>query len=329
MSSISLVADESEWLPHRIDEGRRRVQFQKFDRSATEGLGFLADKTGSDQLWLDYEEVLDCEPEQGATAFIFHSGFCRSTLLLHALRRPGRSRVLNEPEILNAIARQDRPDPRLADSLVGLLAKPACKGETVLIKPSNFPNRLMAFLLEAKADAKAIIITNSLHEFLEAVARKGLQGRQWGRQVYHAAARYAGKTQEFDKHIPGMTDLQVAALGWLLMQNWFQSPRLAPYRDRIKIVHSACFNARRRDTIALAAQHLGLGFDAADIDAIMDGPVFQTDAKTGDDFKTKDARDAARYRSSVLTEEIDKVQGWIEDLAVASGIAAPVPQSLF
>lgn len=328
MNSISVVADGSDWLPHRIDEESRKVQFQKFDRRTTEGVGFLADKVGADDVWLGFDEVIASQPPSGKAAYIFHSGFCRSTLLLRALRRPGRSRVLNEPEILNVIARQERPDPRLADALVSHLAKPARAGETVLIKPSNFPNRLISFLLEAKEDAKALIITNSLREFLEAIARKGLPGRQWGRQVYHAAARYAGRTQEFDPHIPGMTDLQVAALGWLLTQNWFQSPRLDPYRDRIRIVHSACFNARRRETIALAAEHLDLGFEESDVDAILESEVFARDAKTGVDFDAKSAADEARYRSDVLDEEIREVEVWIDQLAARSRISAPVPQTL-
>ena len=329
MRESPFVAEQADWLPHRIDEAGRRVQFQKFHRETTDGPGFLANQQGSEEVWLDFDDVLVSEPAKGNNAFIFHSGFCRSTLLLQALRRPGRSRVLNEPEILNAIARQAKPNPQLADSLLNLLTKPARSGETVLTKPSNFPNRLIPFLLEAKEDAKAIIITNTLREFLEAVARKGVQGRQWGRQTYLAAARYAGSTREFDAHIPGMSDLQVAGLGWLLMQNWFQSPQMKPYCDRIAVVHSACFNARRKQTITAASDHLELGFEEADVDAILAGPVFAKDAKTGVDYEAKRASDEARFRSAVLDEEIDEVEGWINTLASASGITAPVRHTLF
>lgn len=236
--------------------------------------------------------------------------------------------MLNEPEILNSLAQQERPDPLLADALLRLLTKPREEGETVLVKPSNFPNRLMPFLLEAKEEARAVIVTNTLREFLEAVARKGLMGRQWGRQVYFAAASYAGRTEEFAGHVPGMTDLQVAAFGWLLTQNWFQSKRLAPYADRIEVLHSLDFIARRGETIASASAHLGLGLEQQDFDAIMNGPVFETDAKTGVDYSAKAAADEARYRSAVLDEEIEEVAAWIADLARVSGIKAPVGQTL-
>lgn len=329
MRESPFIAEQPDWLPHRIDEAGRRVEFRKFRRETTDGPGFLANKQGAEQVWVGFDDVLDSEPPKGNNAFIFHSGFCRSTLLLHALRRPGRSRVLNEPEILNAIARQAKPDPRLADTLLGLLTKPARKGETVLTKPSNFPNRLIPFLLEAKEDARAIIITNTLREFLEAVARKGVQGRRWGRQTYLAAAHYAGRTREFDAQIPAMSDLQVAGLGWLLMQNWFQSPQMKRYCDRIAVVHSACFNVRRKQTITAASDHLGLGFDETDVDAILAGPVFGTDAKTGVDYEAKRALDEARFRSEVLDEEIEEVEGWIDTLASASGITAPVRHTLF
>lgn len=88
------------------------------------------------------------------------------------------------------------------------------------------------------------MLTNDLREYLEAIVRKGLRGRQWGRSVFLTGSTYAGDASAFEPVIPGMTDLQVSALGWLFMQNWFNTLLTSEEGDRVRVLHSQQFNTR-------------------------------------------------------------------------------------
>jgi hypothetical protein len=289
---------------------------------------FLANQQGGDQQWVPIDDLRGAGLQTGPVQFIFHSGFCRSTLLLRALCPEGRVFGLNEPEIINSLARLSDPSDALIGLVVDLLSRPHAAGQSILIKPSNFVNRLIPNIMRTRSDAHAILLTGTLDEFLWAIVRKGLLGRQWGRQTYLVAAIYAGEVKAFEPLIPSMTDLQVAALGWLLMQNWFAQCHRTIGTARAAVLHSAYFNTNRATAIAAAATHLNLGLDQAAIGAILEGPVFATDAKTGADYTAKEASDSQRSRSAVIAEEIGEVSAWIDELARVSGLTVPLPQTL-
>lgn len=330
MTTINEIADDPNWLPHDIDQQRGHVRFLKIDRQKTEDHGFLANlgDTGL-KTSIPINDVLSIKPPMAPIHFIFHSGFCRSTLLLRAMQSRDLSVCLNEPEILNSLARLGRPDQNLVDSIVQLLARRQRNGETVIVKPSNFVNRLIPQLLHSNPQARGVIVTNRLHEFLEAVVRKGLQGRQWARQVYLAVSTYAGKVDQYDKLVPGLTDLQVASLGWLLTQNWFAKQVSGPHALSLATLHSHEFNVRRMETIEKTTEHFDLNFHAERIESIVNGPVFKTDAKLGGDYASKAALDEARTQSVVVEEEIAAMSKWIGKIAQVSRLTVPIPQSLY
>jgi len=330
MTNLTEIKSDPDWIPHELDQHNGQVSFVKIDRETTESHGFLADVADiQTEALVPVEEVVSLELKPSPIRYIFHSGFCRSTLLLRSVQYRGRSVCLNEPEILNSLARVKSPDQRLVDAIMGLLARQRLPGETVIVKPSNFPNRLIPQFMQVSPHSRGLIITNRLPEFLSAIVRKGLHGRQWGRQVYMAVSAYGGKVDQYHHLIPSMTDLQVAGLGWLLSQNWFETLVSGHHAKRLATLHSDVFDQRREDTVAKAAEHLGLDFSTDDISSIVDGPVFQQDAKVGGDYAAKAARDRARSHSAVVEEEIAAVANWVNEIARVSGLKVPVPQSLY
>jgi len=74
---------------------------------------------------------------------------------------------------------------------------------------------------------------------------------------------------------------------------------------------------------------LSFGMERATAQEIAEGPVFASHAKSGEDFVTKDAADAARSRSAVTEEEIAQVGQWIDLIASQLGLETPRPQTLF
>lgn len=328
MDMARQIEREPEWLPHSFDGETGRIMFVRFDRAAAGHHGFLVATPAQPSAWVELDAVMAMQPVPGPAGLIFHSGFCRSTLLLRALSVAGHTATLNEPEIFNSLARTAAPDPALVRQVLALLSRPAFSGAVTIIKPSNFPNRLIPDLLAARPDIPVIIITNHLHEYLGAIVRKGLAGRQWGRQAFLVAADYTGEAGPFRDLAAGLTDLQLGALGWLLTQNWLLRCATGSDRQRVRVLHSAYFDQNRASTIKAASAHFGLTLDDHNVRTIVDGPAFTLDAKTGRDFRTKSAADEASSRSAVTDDEIAEVSDWIAGIARASGLEVPLSQTL-
>lgn len=328
MPAPEQIAASPEWLPNRIDMRRRQVQFVRFTRADLEERGFLANRQGRAETWLGFDVVTAMRPASEQPRFIFHSGFCRSTLLLQALCGSGRALGLNEPEILNSLARENDPPQPLMAAIIALLFRPHRSREAVIVKPSNYPGRLIPLILRLVPDTRAVIITNGLADYLRSVARKGLPGRQWARQALLVAATYAGDIAPLRGQLNGLTDLQVAALGWLLMQNWFYRVAVPEVAPRLGVLHADSLTARGPAALGGVAGHLGLELPRAEIDAILAGPVFATDAKTGANFAALRALEAQRSEVPVIEEEIAEVAHWIARLAAASGLTVPVAETI-
>lgn len=128
-------------------------------------------------------EFLDRETEPApAPRYIFHIGFCGSTLLSRLLDVAGRALVLREPnclaDIANFRALQDMqggshpPLSQVVEAASRHLALPWMAGEAVVVKPSNWVNNILP-MLTARPGVKAMIMTSSRRAFLEAVLRGG------------------------------------------------------------------------------------------------------------------------------------------------------------
>lgn len=328
MSILQEIEKSPYWLPNRIDQAGQRIQFVRYDEAILEQPGFLANKQWQAEQVISVDDLLRLRPQTGEVRFIFHTGFCRSTLLHSALTEPDNITGINEPEILNSLARLRSPNPRVIEAVIRKLSHSREMGRAVLIKPSNFPNRLIPMITQARPDTPAVLMTNSLKEFLLAIVRKGYLGRQWGRQYYLEAANYAGNAAGFKDHIPGMTDLQVAALGWLFMQSWFSSLLEGPSGQSLRLLRSEYLDKNRKKALLAANRHLGLQIANEQIAEIVKGGVFEQDAKTGEDYQSKSQRDAKRSHSAVVDEEIAEVGKWISELARVSQLKVPLKQSL-
>src|SRR5690348_13589887 len=100
---------------------------------------------------------------QAPMHFIFHTAFCCSTLMLKALDVPGRTFGLKEPDVLinlaNRFIRSDDPENRERLRLVlRLLSRPFESGETMIVKPTNFANRLIMPVLEMSPGTRAVLL---------------------------------------------------------------------------------------------------------------------------------------------------------------------------
>lgn len=115
----------------------------------------------------------------GPARFLFHVGFCGSTLLARLLDQPGAVLALREPQCLTDIASQRRAI-RAAQGIAGFasvidhaLAYLEQGEEAVVIKPSNWINGALPDLLACGAIARAVFLSCDRREFLVAAFRGG------------------------------------------------------------------------------------------------------------------------------------------------------------
>ena len=332
MADTNTIASDPCWLPHRIDVPARMVEFIRVERDQLSAQGFLAEREPGPEgrALVSWDEVIAMKPESGQLHFIFHTAFCRSTLLVRALDAPGVSVGLNEPGIIASMVNAGDAARALIAPILTLLARPHTAGEAVFVKPTNHANMLMPALLQALPDARAVLMTNDLPVFLRSVARKGLMGRRWGRQLFLEMQGYAGMDFGMDaRENFAMSDMQAAGLAWFLAQRWFALHLGGQVQgvssDRLRVLDGDRFDVDREQAIASVLDLAGIGTPDGLAHSLATGPVFSQHSKLGGSFAEK----ATAEEDAKLTEEIEQVGQWIGMIAQQAGLQVPLRQTLF
>ncbi|AWW75113.1 hypothetical protein CD351_11810 [Erythrobacter sp. KY5] len=332
MATSDQILTDSRWLPHALDPAAGTVVFIRLDRERLAASRFLADAGGEDGREIasvPLSEIAQADIPQAPLHFIFHTAFCRSTLLARALERPGMSAGLSEPGIIASLVNAGPRASGAIRPIMALLARNWGEGEAVFVKPTNHANAIAPALMEAVPDAKAVIMTNPLPSFLAAVVRKGMLGRRWARQLYLEMMGYAGMDLGMDEREQfAMTDLQAGALAWFLGQR-FMAGMESRFGERIRVLDGDRFGDEPAKTLEAIGRFTGVAISPDQAAAIASGPVFTSDAKTGEDYATKSARDAKATSSAVVEDEIAKLEEWIAMIADQAGITVPIRQTLF
>lgn len=327
-----------DWLAHRYDPARDAVHFLPVDRAMRLSVPFLTDEylPPSQPTVLRREDSLRLAPAAAPLHFILHSAFCCSTLLTKGLDRPRLATAFSEPVFLNDIVgwrRRGAPPPEVAkglDAALALLSRPFEDGEAAIIKPSNIVNGLASAILGMRPDARALLLYAPLRGFLTSVAKKGLDGRLWVRELF-LGLRTDGLVQRlgFDDHaFFGQTDLQIAAAGWLAQQALFADMLAgAATADRLRSLDSEQLLENPDRALGALGSLFGLDLDRDTVSEIVAGP-FRRNAKSGASFDRTDRDREYEAAASAHADEIDKVARWAEVVAEQAGIPMRLPSPL-
>lgn len=337
-SAIVRIVRDPEWLAHRYDPDRDTIKFVRVTRAAHARATFITDEyLTPDSQAVSVERTIASAAGAAVAPvhFLFHSAFCCSTLLARAVDLPGVSMGLKEPVILNDIVgwRFIRPveGQRVAETLDGvlnLLARPFGAGESVVIKPSNVVNGLADLILALRPQSKALLLHAPLQVYLRSIAKKGIDGRLWVRDLLAKLLREG----LIDLGLEGedylrLTDLQAAAVGWLAQQALFG--RLASkYGARVKTLDSETLMARPVACVAALAAHYGLAIDHEKATAIVAGPAFTRHSKDGRAFDATARTAEYRIAADAHEDEIAKVETWAAAVARAAGVRFELPASV-
>ena len=272
---------------------------------------------------------MDCATAAPAPAplhFIFHSAYCCSTLMARVFDLPGISTSLKEPQILNDMvgwrhrgAEAQRLGLVLSSSL-DMLARPFEPGEAVVIKPSNLVNGLAEPMLRMRPQANALLLYAPLKAFLASIARKGMWGRLWVRELLLKQLADGLIDLGFEpQDYLTQTDLQVAAVGWLAQHALFR--RLAEqYPGRVRTLDSELLVARPAEAVAATADLFGLPLTGERLAQAV-AAEFSRDAKDGSAFTPERRARSFEAGLDLHREKIEKVTLWAEAVAANAGVA--------
>jgi hypothetical protein len=325
----------AEWLAHRFDESRNEIRFVEYDRATRASVPFFTDDYLPEK---PYRAVArdDARRIAAGTApihFVFHSGFCCSTLFAACFDQPGLATTISEPMLFNDVTgwRKRGAAPaevgRLLEDALALTARPFAGDGAVVVKPSTVVNGLAAAMLKLRPNARAVVMYAPLEDFLTSIAKKGLDGRLWVRELF-LAMRREKLTEGLgfnDEQFFGQTDLQIAAIAWLGQQRLF-SQLLELYPERVRSLDSISF-------LDDPERALGSGEALFSLETPTGGIVrpsaLDRNSKDGKPYG-RDAREA-EYRAAREShgDEIEKVRAWAQAVASEAGvtIALPLPLS--
>lgn len=314
------------WLAHRYDPTQDAIHLIEVSRADRRKAVFLTDEYLGTRSPVVHPRTVVAAARSSATPplFIFHSAFCCSTLLAAALDVDGISTSFKEPVILNDVVGWlhrggDRTAIAIAlktgiDALV-----PFDTSEAAVIKPSNVVNGLATGIMGLFPQARAILMYAPLRGFLASIARKGLWGRIWVRdllskQLIEGFVRLGFEQRDYLL----FTDLQVAAVGWIAQHQLF-ADLATRWPNRVRTLDSEALVAEPAAHLAAAAALFGLTMNEKRIKAIV-ADVFARDAKDGQFFAPGQRAETARAGQALHADEIDKVIVWAEAVMRNAGV---------
>lgn len=328
------IVQDALWLAHRYDAAADAVQFRHVTREQHRAATFLTDEyLGPGPVSAIARATAMAQPRQQAPVhFIFHSAFCCSTLMARAFDIDGVAMGLKEPVILNDLSgwkRRGAPSQQLAgvlDNVLALLARPFGQGEAVVVKPSNVINPYIPAILSMRPAAKALLMVAPLPVFLGSVARKGMWGRIWVRDLLVKLLADDVIDLGFaEGDYLKLTDIQVAAVGWLAQHALFANTVEHFGLERVRTIDSESLLDQPEAAVAATAAHFDLKVDAGTVAA---GPAFTSNSKNGQPF-TRAERDAERIAQEVPhRDELDKIAVWARAVAENAGVAMALPGQL-
>jgi hypothetical protein len=333
----TIALNDAEVFAHRYVEDSDAVRFLSLARTRHGEVPFLTDGyLGNPPPLGDVaaNQCLALLPDR-PIHYIFHSAFCGSTLLARAFDQPGLAMGLSEPMILNDIVGYRRRGAqaaqlmRLADVATRLLARPFGAGEMVVVKPSNVINPLARLLLAARPSSRAIFLYAPIEMFLVSVAHKGLSCRLWVRELFQGLWREGiANLGVAADDLFQLTDLQVAALGWLAQHRLFAELMAGPAGARLASLDSETMLADPAVALHAAAAHLQAPISREQAQTMATGAAFGRHSKSGETYSAHARADAYAKVRDAHRDEITKVVVWIGEVARVNGIALSAPKPL-
>lgn len=319
--AVKLIESDQCWLPHSIDWSDEKVIFLRFPAVQFRKPGFLfefAPKNSSDKLVVPLSALQDIQVETLPAHFVFHTAFCRSTLLIRALNLKHLAVGMSEPGIIAALANAPAKFNSILPEALRLLSRKRNDASAIFIKPTNHANVLIPRILDASPESRAILMTSELEPFLASVRKRGILGHRWGRQLFLETQRYVKLDLGMsDRDLFAMSDLQTAGLAWLLYQLYFTRLLGGDNRHRLRTLDASQFNKNRGKTIKSVLDFCQIETSSISSNAIEAHPLFQEHSKGQGSIEEPQIEE-------LTSLEIAQVEQWLHMIATQLELRIPV-----
>jgi hypothetical protein len=325
--SVHDVAVQPEWVPHTYDLEGTNLTSVFVPRDSRADLLFLGDEFFNGRFQkATFQATAVAQAVTPAPRaplhFIFHTSFCCSTLLTRALDVTGSSMALREPVVLlnlaNRLARRDDAEDRSRlDLVLRLLERPFDPDETIIVKPTNFANRIAETALSLRPQSKAILLYSDVESFSQSLLMRGIAGRIYGRKLYNQFASWSSLNFRYNSNdLLEHIDIQMAALGWLMQIHHFDAVARTFGPDRILILNSADLIADPRAALRIARAHFDLKLSEEEIQHIATGPVFAKHSKVaGQAYDPQSREHDHKAIQEAYASELALVRDWTTRIA--------------
>lgn len=334
-----LIADP-QLFPSAIYADRQFFDCHRVDRTLLAESAFLdqrmtrnAPAAAQASFSFDELEAYGRDAAERPVNYIFHSSFCRSTLMAQALHVDGVNFSLKEPMVLHSLAESCRytasmqADERIRhtlNALERLLSGLVRDDEQVLIKPTNFANNLLPYAVAS--GHRILLMYSDLESYLVSILKYGEQGRAFARQLFTRLRQDCDdfRKPDIDRSLL-MTDLMIAALTWKQQVGVFIAALEQAADDQVRTLNSTVFADQTEATLAAAADFFGIGLDAAEIAA---GPVFRQHSKSGKAVDNAAIQQQKQAVADKFRGDLDAVMAWAGAHEFGRHVRTPLPSGL-
>lgn len=343
MLTLAEAAASPEWFPGALYANRGLIDCYRVDRALLATSPFLdqrmtARARAKDQVRFAFEdlgELADADRTR-RIAFVFHTSFCRSTLMAQALHLDGISFSLKEPAILLSLAESIRftqsfKDPARIRMTLHAMLKLATglvtEHEKPVVKPTNFANNLLPYV--AESGARILLMHTDLRAYLVTIAKYGEPGRLFTRRLF---TRLMQDSPEFGNLPPRdalmLTDLQIAALCWKQQIALFAKTLESTPANQVRTLTGDLFGAQPRAALGGVCAFFDIPVSAGQLDDIVTGPVFQQHSKDGKNVDNEAIRRRNQAAEERYRDEIEAVLRWTEASPLGGHPTLPVERAL-
>ena len=331
-------------FPEEIDFEERVVHFCRMNRETYALSAFLDDrKTRIDRnnykVRLDYilNNFGSINSTPRAINWIFHTPHSGSTLIARALNELEGSFVLKEPTLLvqaSSLKRhpkfqqweRSRDWHRFFTMVQELLSRTFTKTDVALIKTTSVCHNLVDDIFCSTRPARGLFLYSSLEKYLislykgnylDAYINAGFEGVL--HDIRHLLPLESGEVEKLPHN-------RKVALLWLSVVISLSTYMKDNPDKKMLALDCQQFFSEREASLAILADHFGYPHDIVSIETIINGPVFNRDAKMEnrrwDAAAASDINQRARNRFSA---EIEDALYWIEELSSNIKLQHPIP----
>lgn len=314
------LAVDPTWFPTSFDIATEEIGFHRLSGDSIAAAAFLDQRTyGTEppRLRVPWRQLPTAAPSTPPLSWIFHTGFCGSTLLARILQKPPRVMVLREPRVLLDLAHARH---RIADAAatggltaaLSLLARPWVAGGTCLVKPTNQTNNLLPQLLQA-SNGRAILLYSSLPEFILSRCSKLPAAERFVRWLAQHLLRQSRLADALS--VPWNHEfhfIEACVLAWHAQIEIFAAALAVDAADRLRSLDFATLLAAPDRIVPACARWLGLGQDDGFWQARATAEMRRNAKHVDRDF---DAGARARERSALRDRHrglLDAAMNWNE-----------------